>query len=593
MSDSLLAYFEQELRFIREEAAQFSARHPGAASALGISKESVDDPQVARLIESVALLNGRLQQRLDESFPELTESLIRLLFPHYLRPIPSYTLLDLVCDASANATHQIPVGTEFDLKDKASDGGIFRSTEAITLYPLQLSAVNVAFAPFELTKPRGAEQAKALVEIHIQAMDPSLSIADLAIDSLKLHLKGDTNFALRLYDILSQSAVQVCVSAQGETWPLGHDALLPVGFDVDETILPYQAASFGGFKLLTEFFMFAERFNAFRLDLRHALSQVKGSQFKLQIFLDELSVDLARSLSKQNFALFCTPLVNLHQSMADPLVVDFFKKHYPIMLDAGQNRDLELFSVDQVMDVTDGKAVVVPQIYGEKYAGSESGLRWQLIQQLHENGALESALKVADLNHLSSLSEARTWSLQATVTNGSKVAQLTVASQIQCRESITIPARMQLLRRPSLPVRSKDANKNVWALLSHLHFNYHSILGTEDPTATLKNVFHLYNHNQSSHNSAYIESVMGIEQEQVVAPIRVSGKGCFAYGTRITVTLDSAHINGGVSLFSHFLDRFFAYFAGFNSFTQVAIKLEGQEGILVQFPRRSGCKSLL
>ncbi|EGR2475261.1 type VI secretion system baseplate subunit TssF [Vibrio cholerae] len=593
MSDSLLAYFEQELRFIREEAAQFSVRYPGVASALGINKESVDDPQILRLIESIALLNGRLQQRLDESFPELTDSLIRLLFPHYLRPIPSYTLLELECDSDSSATHYIPSGTEFELKDKACDGVIFRSTESVILYPLQLSSVSVEFAPFELAKPRGAEQAKVMVEFHIQTMDQNLSIADLAINSLKLHLKGDTNFALRLYDILSQGILQVCVCAQGQTWTLGSDVLSPVGFEVDETILPYQTASFGGFKLLTEFFMFTERFNAFRLDLCHVLPQVKGSDFKVLIFLDELSVDLARSLSTQNFALFCTPLVNLHQTTADPLVIDFFKKHYPIMLDAGQGRELEIFSVDQVIDVTDGKNSVIPQIYGEKYAVTESALRWELIQQQHLNGILESSLKVADLNHLSSLGGARTWSIQATVTNGNKAVQLTLATQIDCRESITIPAQMNLLRRPSLPVRSQDTNKNVWALLSHLHFNYHSILGSEDPTATLKSIFHLYNYSQSSQNSAYIESLVSIDQEQVVSPIRVSGKSCFAYGTRIVVTIDRSHISGGVVLFSHLLDRFFAYFSGFNSFTQVSIKLEGQDNIFMQFPRRSGCKSIL
>ncbi|MEW4466080.1 type VI secretion system baseplate subunit TssF, partial [Vibrio cholerae] len=229
----------------------------------------------------------------------------------------------------------------------------------------------------------------------------------------------------------------------------------------------------------------------------------------------------------------------------------------------------------------------------EKYAVTESALRWELIQQQHVNGILESSLKVADLNHLSSLGGARTWSIQATVTNGNKAAQLTLATQIDCRESITIPAQMNLLRRPSLPVRSQDTNKNVWALLSHLHFNYHSILGSEDPTATLKSIFHLYNYSQSSQNSAYIESLVSIDQEQVVSPIRVSGKSCFAYGTRIVVTIDRSHISGGVVLFSHLLDRFFSYFSGFNSFTQVSIKLEGQDNIFMQFPRRSGCKSIL
>ncbi|MDN3680813.1 type VI secretion system baseplate subunit TssF [Vibrio tapetis subsp. quintayensis] len=593
MSDTLLSYFEQELRFIRDEASQFAARHPGAANSLGINQDGIDDPQVTRLIESVALLNGKLQQRLDESFPELTESLIRLLFPHYLRPIPSYSLLDFVVNEDANATHQIPVGTEFELRDEQGESAIFRTTENVALYPLKIEKVNVAFAPFEFAKPRGAEHAKALIEITISAIDPGVELSELDIDGLKVHLKGDSSFALRLYDLLSQGTVQVCVASEGSRSELGRDAMQPVGFDVDDTILPYQAASFGGFKLLTEFFMFSERFNGFRFDFSDALKGVRGHQFKLQLFIDELSVDLARTLSEEHFCLFTTPIVNLHQAVSDPVEIDFFKKHYPIVLDASQDHDLELFSVDDVLDVTQATPVSIAQVYGEKFSPNHSGLRWQLVQTLHESGGLESSLKVADLDHISAQSEPRTWLVNGTVSDGIKAGYLPVTSKVECRESLTIPAKMELLRRPSLPMRSKDANRNVWSLLCHLHFNYHAILGTDDPKATLKNVFELYNHNQSSQNHVYIESIVGIDQEQVVAPIRVSGKTCFAYGTKITVTLDGSNINGGVTLFSHLLDRFFSYFAGFNSFTQVEIKLEGQDGQFMTFPRRAGCKSLL
>lgn len=593
MSDTFLSYFEQELRFIREEASQFAERHPGAARSLGISKDSIDDPQVARLIESVALLNGKLQHRLDESFPELTESLISLLFPHYLRPIPSYSMLDFEMNDDANAVHQIPAGTEFEVRDEQGESAAFRTTENVDLLPLQIEQVSVAFAPFEQAKPRGAENAKALIELSISAMDEGIELSELPIDMLKLHLKGETHFALRLYDLLSQGVSQICLCANGECTELGRQAMQPIGFDVEETILPYQAASFGGFKLLTEFFMFSERFNGFRFELGQVLKRVTGHQFKLQIFVDELSVDLARSLSAQHFSLFTTPLVNLHQMVSDPVEIDFFKKQYPIVLDANQGSDLELFAVDQVLDVTDAEPIEIPQIYGEKYRGANSGLRWQLMQTMHERGVLDSGLKVADLSHISADSQPRTWVVNATVTNGIKASHLPVTSEVECRESLTIPATMQLLRRPSLPVRSKDSNKNVWALLCHLHFNYHAILGTDDPKSTLKNVFDLYNHSQSSQNHVYIESIVGIDQEQVVAPIRVSGKTCFAYGTKITVTLDPTNVNGGIALFSHLLDHFFAYFAGFNSFTQVDIRLEGQDGLYMAFPRRTGCKNLL
>ncbi|MDF4743129.1 type VI secretion system baseplate subunit TssF [Vibrio parahaemolyticus] len=593
MSDSLLSYFEQELRFIRDEASQFSARHPGAARAIGIRKDSIDDPQIARLVESVALLNGRLQQRLDDSFPELTESLVSLLFPHYLRPVPSYTVLDFDIAPDASAVHRVPAGTEFELADEQGNSAIFRSTQNVELLPVSIRSAEVAFAPFAQNKPLGAENAKAMIELTITATDEGFDLSARDITTLSLHLKGDSHFVLRLYDLLSHGTAQVRICDHQTSVDLGAKALRPVGFDAEDTVLPYQATSFGGFKLLTEFFMFPERFHGFRLDVRGALPRITGSEFRVQIFVEELSVELSRTLNAQHFSLFSTPLVNLHRQESEPMPVDFFHKQYPIHLDASQGKALELFSVDQVLDVTSGDLVYVPQIYSEKFDRADTGLRWQLVQNIHERGVLDSSLKVADPQHHHATGSPRVWQVSATATDGVRAGSLPVNSRVTCRESLTIPARMQLLRRPSLPVRGRDANKNVWALLCHLHFNYHAILGTDNPTETLKNVFDLYNHNQSAQNHLYIDSVQKIEQEQVVAPLRVSGKTCFAYGTKIIVTLAPANVNGGIALFSHLLDHFFAYFAGFNSFTQVDIYLEGQDGVFMAFPRRTGCKNLL
>lgn len=592
MSDSLLCYFEQELRFIREDASLFSARHPGAARSLGISQESTDDPQVTRLIESVALLNARLQMRLDDAFPELTGGLIGLLFPHYLRPIPSYTLLDFAITPQAKAAHHIPSGTEFDIQDEQGESAIFRTTEAIDLFPIHIAAVDVAFAPFEQAKPLGAENAKVLIELTIKTVDSGIDLGSLSLETLTLHLKGDNYFVLRLYDVLSLNTSQVCVFANGKSHALGNSAIKPSGFEADEYLLPYQGTSFGGFKLLTEFLMFPERFNRFTLDIKQAMQGITGNECKLQFFIDELSIDIAHSVNEKNFSLFSTPLINLHKLTCEPIQIDFIKKQYPLMLKATQGHHLTLFCIDEVRDVTEKEAVSVPQIYTEKFHGSKTGLRWQLVQSLSDH-AVTSSLSVADLDHVSPDSASRIWVVKATVTDGIKPASLPINSQVSCRQLLTIPATMQLLRRPSLLARRSDASQNAWALLCHLHFNYHTILGADDPCAALKDLFELYNHNQSAQNRAYIDSILKIDQEQVVAPIRVSGKSCFAYGTKIVVTLDSDCFHGGISLFSHFLDRFFAYFAGFNSFTQLDISLEGQDGVYVSFPRRAGCKSYL
>src|SRR5438128_10257385 len=98
MSDLLFPYYEGELLFIREMAKEFAARYPAAAGRLMLEGGRSVDPHVERLIESFALLTGRIRAKLDDEFPELTDALFNVLYPHYLAPIPSLALLQLDLD---------------------------------------------------------------------------------------------------------------------------------------------------------------------------------------------------------------------------------------------------------------------------------------------------------------------------------------------------------------------------------------------------------------------------------------------------------------------------------------------------------------
>src|SRR5438876_596851 len=72
------------------------------------------DPDVERLLEGVAFLCGRIREKLDDELPELTASMMSLLWPHYLRPIPSMTILELLPDIDGmQAAQTVAEGSEF------------------------------------------------------------------------------------------------------------------------------------------------------------------------------------------------------------------------------------------------------------------------------------------------------------------------------------------------------------------------------------------------------------------------------------------------------------------------------------------------
>lgn len=98
MDDLILRYYEAEMHYLREAGKEFALAHPDRAAMLNLDEGRDLDPYVERLLEGFAFLMGRMRQKLDDSLPELTEGLVSLLWPHYMRTIPSLSIVELAPD---------------------------------------------------------------------------------------------------------------------------------------------------------------------------------------------------------------------------------------------------------------------------------------------------------------------------------------------------------------------------------------------------------------------------------------------------------------------------------------------------------------
>src|SRR5205809_6448187 len=111
MSEALYPYYERELLFIRQLAQEFAKQYPGAAGRLLLEPTRSTDPHVERLLESFALLAGRVHHKLDDEFPELTDPLLSVLYPHFLAPVPSMGVVQFELDGGRA---QLPQGFLID-----------------------------------------------------------------------------------------------------------------------------------------------------------------------------------------------------------------------------------------------------------------------------------------------------------------------------------------------------------------------------------------------------------------------------------------------------------------------------------------------
>ena len=84
MRDDLLYYYERELAYLRRLGAEFAEKYPKIAARLQLEPGKCEDPHVERLLEGFAFLTARVHLKIDDDFPEISEALLNVLYPHYL-----------------------------------------------------------------------------------------------------------------------------------------------------------------------------------------------------------------------------------------------------------------------------------------------------------------------------------------------------------------------------------------------------------------------------------------------------------------------------------------------------------------------------
>src|SRR5580700_5598380 len=139
MRDDLLLYYERELTYMRQLGAQFAEKYPKIASRLVLEPTKCDDPHVERLLEAFAFLAARVHLKIDDEFPEITEALLSILYPHYIRPLPSMSIVEMRLDVDqggAVTPQRVPRGAILNSRPVAGVPCQFRTCFDTTVWPL-------------------------------------------------------------------------------------------------------------------------------------------------------------------------------------------------------------------------------------------------------------------------------------------------------------------------------------------------------------------------------------------------------------------------------------------------------------------------
>ncbi|MCH7703729.1 MAG: type VI secretion system baseplate subunit TssF [Planctomycetes bacterium] len=108
MRDDLLYYYERELTFLRRMGVEFAEKYPKVASRLLLEPSKCDDPHVERILEGFAFLAARIHLKIDDDFSEISEALLNILYPQYIRPLPSMAMVTSSSPCSMDRERRLP-----------------------------------------------------------------------------------------------------------------------------------------------------------------------------------------------------------------------------------------------------------------------------------------------------------------------------------------------------------------------------------------------------------------------------------------------------------------------------------------------------
>lgn len=567
-------YYEQELNNLRTLAVEFGRRNPALAPLLGSS--AAVDADVERVLEGVAFLTGLVQQRLDDDFPEFTQTLAQLLYPHFLRPMPCMTVLRFHAQSSGSGAVQVPAGTGYASVPIDGTGAVFRS-----VMPVEIEPVTLASASWQ----RSAGQPCLMLTLQFS----SGAAQTWKGDSLRFWLGGSLAEAANLYRVLMRHVTAIEVGAPGAaTMRLPATSLRPAGFNGAHGLVPWPAGAHPAWSLLYDYFALPEKLLFVELSGLSAWRERAADQLEVKLILDTLP-DWAPDLTEASMVLNATPAINLYRHDAHPLQVDHLQAAYRVQPVAEDRLQRRIFNIEHVR----GRNATGQEITYQPF--STLALNAASYQVQHKPSAEGGAHQDCYLSFPYSNGkpdESNVVSVSLLCTDGARPDGLRLGEIGLATDSS--PARVGCANIMGVtPYREPPSDGALlWRVLSHLNAN-HVTLADRDHLRDLLRLY-LSWHRAGDHRQAAYQRQIDAIQEVNGTRERRMVRGMAVEGTAIQVLCPGSHFAGPGTwfLFGAVLDEFFASCASINTFTALTLR-DSETGEELRWPAKVGRGRLL
>lgn len=626
MDPQLLDYYNQELSFMREAAGEFADLHPKIARRLGMQGVEVADPYVERLIESFCFMSARMRIKLDAEFPRFSQRLLEVVYPNYVAPTPSMAVAQLhpnTQEGDFSKGFAVPRNTAFFSKvpEGETTACEFRSSQDVTLWPIEIASAKLAGAPpdipaLERYLPPTVQVVGSLrLQLRVTG---ELNFSDLkGLDRLPVYLSGDEQVASHLFELLHAGSVATLTGVPGQMAErphvVTHNALVHEGLGPEQGLLPLTWNTWHGHNLLHEYFACPSRFYFFALQgLAPGLSRIQGKLAEVVVLLTQDTTKLRGLVDKKQFALFCTPVVNLFERRTDRIEMTPGQTEFHLVPDRSRPMDLEVFSVQEMSGQkadTTQEQIFRPLFQTLNQDEGNHGRYFSLRREprLASDNArkygtrtpyvgTEVFVSLVDQHEAPYAESLRYLSVQALMTNRDlpRLVPRNGVSDLSFKDSLPLRS-VGLVRAPSQPRAPFAQGETAWRLIRQLNFNYLPLMDMNhrQGAQALRDMLRLFVGTDDLTAAKQVVGLIGSRITPVTRRLPGSGPLVYGRGVQCDITVDEDAFSGiSPYLLGLVLEHYLARHVSINVFTQTRLE-SMQRGQVASWPVRIGTRGVV
>ncbi len=581
-------YYEEELRYLYESGREFAKAHPDRAQFLNVDAVGDRDPYVERLFEGFAFLAARIREKLDDSFPELTEGLFNLMWPGVLQEIPSVAIVQFKARTGLlQETRVLPRGSELLSGAVGAESAICRFT----------TTSDVRLNPISLAEVRKTVDTRGKATLHLRFdLDRGIQLSKLSLSPLRLYLHAEMPTALMLHEFLTRHVVGARIEAadnQGVCDVPAPIAVSPCGLTDGESLTPRASRGFSGYSLLLEYFAYPEKF--LFVDL-HGFEGLPPSEKSPSAITFSLTFDRdfppEKPFSKENFRLFCSPAANIFKKDAEPVFVSGLETEYRISADANYPSSFHCHSVVSVEGIerATGKRNSYEPLYSFDMGGASRPRTFATQYRYGPGGGRDLYIMLGGDRLGGQCADAvreESLSVESWCTNG-------ILPREEVREGgITNPGAgfpdyvsFTNITRPTLPAMPPKSDDYLWMCIAHLGSTYTTLSSAD----SLRSLLRLYDWSNAEGRARRIEAIT----EATSKPVERIVNGSALRGVEFTVSLTESQFldMGDAHLFGLVLKEFLAQYVSVNTFLDLVFVLK-PSGSSMKWSGMEGTKWLI